>query len=177
MKRILTFYLISVILIFTTFAGCSRKFGEPKIFTGGVISKLDILKEHTIIYSGKHVYATVNREWILWAYDDFRNWLAQGQYGVLKWDDRSQCTLFSAAFEVYCQIAFFRQAFHDSIPAQGIAVGTIWYLPNYPIDFSTGHAINMIITQNGMEYFEPQTGKFITLTSDQISTAFLKKFD
>jgi hypothetical protein len=143
------------------------------MFTGRTISKEAVYLAVNGAQTGKSLYAEVNSAWLLWAYDDFRKELSSGQFGVAKWDNRSQCTLFASAFEVYCQKRYFAQAFHSSIPAEGIAVGTRWYMPTN----TTGHALNMVFTERGLLNFEPQTGLFVVLTSDQIDSSYMKKFD
>lgn len=176
-----SFLIIFILAVFFCFfaPACSRKSDEPPIFNGQTINKLSLMVAYNVPTTGKASYAVVNRDWVLWAYDDYRKWLGSGAYGVTKWDDRSQCTLFATAFEVYCQLAFFRQGFHSDIQAKGIAVGTVWYFTFTPMQqgMLEGHAVNQIITQNGMEYFEPQTGKFIQLTDGQRLSTYFSKFD
>lgn len=156
------------------FTGCARKAGEPAMFTGKVYSPLEV---GALVgggaYYGKAQYAEVSTAWLKWAYDDFRAELSAGQFGVVSWDDRAQCTLFASAFEVYCQKRYFAQAFHSRIPAPGIAVGVRWFHPTP----DTGHAINPVLTELGLVEFEPQTGKFLALTAAQRDSSYLKKFD
>lgn len=155
------------------FAGCSKRSGEPAMFTGRTVSRDAVAIATGGAHTGKLVYAEVNSAWLAWAYDDFRRELSAGSYGVTGWDNRSQCTLFASAFEVYCQKRYFAQAFHNRIPAPGIAVGTRWYRP----DEFTGHALNIVFTEKGVVDFEPQTGRIVTLTPPQRLSSYLKKFD
>ncbi len=164
--------LLSVI-IFVVW-GCARKSGEPVMFTGKTFDQVEMrteTKEFCLL--GKTQYAQVSREWVLWCYQDYRAWMSEGPFGVVKWDDRSQCTFFATAFEVYAQRRYFAQAFHNRIPAPGIAVGTIWYVSSPNL----GHAVNVIVTERGREFFEPQTGKFFSLTDSQVASMYQFKFD
>ncbi len=152
---------------------CARKAGEPAIHTGKVLTRGEIVARAGSSATGKPIYAEVNRDWLAWCYADFRAWIGSGQFGVLQWDNRSQCTFFASAFEVYCQGKFFAHAFHSTMAAPGIAVGTIWY----PTTGDDGHAVNLAVTANGRELFEPQTGNFFTLADAVYARAYFRKFD
>jgi hypothetical protein len=157
--------------------GCARKSGEPVMFTGKTLAQADVIAAagglSSPTFCGKLQYAEVNSAWLAWAYDDFRAELSAGQFGVVKWDDRAECTFFASSFEVFCQKRYFAQAFHSAIPAPGIAVGTMWFVPGT----GQGHAINLVLTETGRRFFEPQTGKFLDLTPAQIASAYYRKFD
>lgn len=155
--------------------GCARKAGEPKMFTGGVITPADLNFAFGSAFGsfGKLHYAEVSHAWLAWSYADYRSELSAGQFGIVDWSSRAECTLFASAFEVYCQKRYFAQGFHSSIPAPGIAVGTIWFQPAP----GAGHAINTVMTEKGLEYLDPQTGEFTTLTADQKAGVYFRKFD
>lgn len=165
--------LVAALAALATFAGCSKRSGEPTMFTGRTLSNNEVVLASNGALTGKLSYAEVNSEWLAWAYADFRRELSAGQFGVVKWDNKSQCTLFASAFEVYCQKRYFAQSFHSGTVADGIAVGTRWY----KVSPTMGHAVNMIITERGIVDFEPQSGRFVALNQDQISSSFMKKFD
>lgn len=166
--------IFTILALLLLLASCAKKSGEPTMFTGKSYTQQQLRVELGIVGNyGKLQYAEVSEAWIQWAYADFRAELSAGQFGVTKWDDRSQCTLFASAFEVYCQKRYFAQAFHSSIPAPGIAVGTMWFTPAP----GQGHAINVVRTESGVRYFEPQTGRFLNLTSVQIASTYFRKFD
>jgi carbohydrate-selective porin OprB len=148
--------------------GCARKSGEPVEFTGKVLSAAEVSG-----LCGKTQYAEVNSAWLAWVYADFRAELSAGQYGVQTWDNRAECTFFATSFEVFAQKRYFAQAWHASIPAPGIAVGTVWYHPTA----TTGHAVNIVYTESGPRYFEQQTGATITLTPGQLASVYFRKFD
>jgi hypothetical protein len=144
------------------------------MFTGRVLTQADIRASAGFLTAcGKDQYAEVTTAWLQWAYNDFRAEMSAGQFGVVGWDNRAECTFFATSFEAFCQKRYFAQAFHSSIPAPGIAVGTIWFNETP----TTGHAINVVLTEQGRKFFEPQTGKFLELTPAQIDSIYFRKFD
>ncbi len=164
--------MLAVVLV----PSCAKRTDEPTMFTGRVLTPGDMSRVIGGLTSyGKDSYAEVNRDWLLWAYQDFRKELGAGQYGVTTWTNRSQCTFFTTRFEGYAQQRYFAQAFHSAIPAPGIAVGAQWY-HDTP---TTRHALCVVMTQRGVEFFDPQVGQFTILTS--VQAGFLsvtnRKFD
>lgn len=163
--------LLSSLLVFS----CSRKSGEPRIFNDKVIPVSELLALTGYSVTGKLAYAQVNRDWLLWVYNDYRSWISEGGFGVVKWDDKAQCTFFVTSFEVFAQKRYFAHAFHSRIDASGIAIGPVWYRPDPAVNI--GHAVCACHTQNGVEYFDPQTGKFVILTPAQLAAVYFRKFD
>ena len=102
--------LVALLAIFVALAGCSKRSGEPTMFTGRTLSNNEVILAVNGALTGKASYAEVNSEWLAWAYADFRRELSAGQFGVVKLDNKSQCTLFASAFEVYCQKRYFAQS-------------------------------------------------------------------
>lgn len=154
-----------------------QKDGEPVIFSGKTFSQAEVRQNFSnLIYCGKAQYAEINIDWLKWAYEDFRAELSQGRYGITDWSNRSQCTLFATSFESFCQRRFLIHGWNSRFRTPQIAIGTIWYLPN-PNDAQIGHAINVALTTNGRQWFDPQSGKFIKLTDEQIATIYFTKFD
>ena len=165
--------LLAALVAFAAFIGCSKRSGEPTMFTGRTLSNNEIILLVNGAFTGKASYAEVNSEWLTWAYADFRKELSAGQFGVVKWDNKSQCTLFASAFEVYCQKRYFAQSFHSGTKADCIAVGTRWY----KVGPNLGHAVNIVRTERGIIDFEPQSGRFLALNQDEINSSFMRKFD
>lgn len=165
--------LLLLVSLFGVFS-CARDSGEPRIFTGKTLTRNEILSKTAVTNFGKFNYAEVNSEWLKWCYPKFKSKIGEGSFGVLNWDDKSQCTYFTTAFEEFAQRTYFAHAFHDFIKAPGIAVAAFWYNPAPTGD---GHALILVFTENGRQFFEPQTGKFLQLTNEQIKSAYLIKFD
>lgn len=166
--------LILGFICFALFFGCSKEIGEPNIYTGKIFTADQLrLKIGPFTPLGKANYAEVNTAALPWVYKAFRKDLSSGQYGILVWDDRSECTFFSTAFEYFAQRRFFAEGWASPIKSPQIAVGTIWYV----ISPGQRHAINIILSESGIVYFEPQTGKIVTLTPEQENSILFEKFD
>lgn len=52
--------------------------------------------------------------------------------------------------------------------AEAVAFGQVWYM----IDNGGGHAINWVVTERGLETWEPQTGRFTDLSRDERRSAW-----
>ena len=69
------------------------------------------------------------------------------------------------------QAKFYAANFHGQTKAQSLAVGTLWY------HSARGpHAIVVAITNRGVRYIEPQTGRELQLTGAERNSAFLVVF-
>lgn len=147
------------------------------MFTGKVYSAQEI---QTFFASpvtlGKQQYAQVSRAWVEWFYADFRATLSAGQFGIVHWDGRFTCTSFTTKFVGDAQMRYFAQSFHSSISAPSIAVGEFWYQPGGNWQ-APGHALVVCVTENGREFFEPQTGKWVVLTPAEVQASRHRKFD
>jgi hypothetical protein len=154
--------------------GCSRQSGEPAIFTGKVYSAEQVRTACGWAYIGKTQYAEVNRDWLPWYYAQFRSEIAAGAYGVVKWEPDACCTFFASRFASGAQLHYFAQNWNTGLAANGIAVGKRWYTP---AGGKVGHAIVQAVTQRGLEFFEPQTGQFVTLTDAEKAATQLSEFD
>lgn len=171
--RVLAPLVFLVALAAALVTSCARQSGEPVMFTGRTLTAADVRSLAGFAECGKLNYAQVSSAWLGWAWQDYHDWLSAGQFGPPSWSDKAQCTLFASAFEVYCQKRYFAQSWGKNAPAPGIAVGTIWYAPT----LGQGHAINVVLTESGPRYFEPQTGALLTLTPEQLGSVRFNKFD
>lgn len=158
------------------FTACSKKSGEPDMFTGKVYSSVEVRALVPGATLGKNSYAQVNRAWVEWFYSEFRSKLSEGQYGVVHWDGRFTCTSFTTKFCGDAQMRYFAQSFHSRIKAPSAGIGEFWYHPggNW---LGNGHALVICLTENGREFFEPQTGKWVSLTPAETTATIIKKFD
>lgn len=144
-----------------------------KIFTGRVYTQVEVINLVGYGYFGKSSYAEVNREWVLSHYMDYRMFLSKKPLTVLRWDNKAECTFFATGYELFAQGNFKADSFQSWINTPSIAVGTIWY----KLNANEYHAVNIMITARGAEFFEPQTGKFIELSVLEKSQPLLIKFD
>lgn len=119
-------------------------------------------------------YAEVNEQCLPWLVDQFRASLSRDGIpvsdltGATGYDQRFQCTGFSDYFAGKAAALLMGQLWHSRMPVQRPAVFTAWYTPdNGPKDElgrKIGHAINPIITPNGVVYLEPQNGTRLKLS-------------
>lgn len=155
----------------TAFWGAAAIYGnrteESRIYSGKIIGSETIFRACGIITLGKEFYAEVNRKWLLWSYSDFRKWIGNETH-------KATCTFFTTSFEAYCQKCYLAQVLNSNILPQNIAVGTIWYPTNRP---NENHAVNIVFTEQGLEFFEPQTGQFIQISEDTMVRDAMKKMD
>jgi hypothetical protein len=113
-------------------------------------------------------YAEINEEALPAFYDWYRAKLFD--LGLAKWDARQDCDDFANLYADFLQLKFFLSQWGSSasLPeAQALAVARYWYRPGAG---PAAHAINAVATQNGLRFLEPQTGQFLTLTSNEIAS-------
>jgi hypothetical protein len=104
-------------------------------------------------------------------YSHFRDELFR--LGVVKWDERFDCNHFASFFVALANIRFFAASFHQSTPAQSLALAEYWYRPG---GSGAGHAVVFALTESGPLWLEPQTGQTFTLTNAEQASRFLVKF-
>lgn len=103
-------------------------------------------------------------------YNEYKNELFEK--GVIRWDKSYDCNRFSQSFVTFLQIKFFANTRVNFNQGQALAVGEVYYT-------KTGvgrHAINILVTQQGTVFFEPQTGKILKLTQKEIQSITFIKF-
>jgi hypothetical protein len=119
---------------------------------------------------GDESYAEVDLDWLEQFGDDYASTLhAQG---VVKWDSRFDCNHFATFYAALAQMRFYREQFQSRLAAQSLAVGEMWYRPTA----STGHAVIVAITKNGLTFIEPQTRQKVAITPEQFASRYLIKF-
>jgi hypothetical protein len=111
----------------------------------------------------------------------FSEWLWDN--GLDTWKSHWDCDNFAFAFFTFAQICHSKtmKLFENQgkRTAQGISVGVMFYKKG--IDKSAGekgggHAINVVYTDNKVEYFEPQNGQFVDLTNDERESCWFVTF-
>ncbi len=164
------FGAIAVLVILAlTFQGCQPK-TEGKPSTGVVYTQFDTwdqLGGPTQLLVSR--YGQVDRNWIIKAYPEWRAELHRD--GVVRWDPRFNCVHFSTHFVAWAQLRHYLESFHSGAQtAQSLALGVFAYRSNT----RGGHALVEIVTQNGREFFEPQTGEFVVLTPEEIKSSWTR---
>jgi hypothetical protein len=166
--------VIAFVLWLVFIASCAKQSGEPDQFTGKTFTGAQVRADVPGATLGSLAYAEVNPAWLEWYYPKFRDDLSAGAYGITKWDGSFKCTAFTTLFVAEAQMTFFKQSFHSTVGAQSVALGEFWYMP---AGSTVGHALVVALTPQGRRFFEPQTGKWVTLTQAEVNSAFLRKFN
>lgn len=112
-------------------------------------------------------YAEVNLDALPEYYNWFRDKL--DLLGIGRGQTRFDCDNFASLYTDLAQVRFYQAQWEAAaVPkAEALAVGSFWYRPGCRAE---GHAINCILTQQGVVYVEPQTGEIIRLTMGEILT-------
>lgn len=158
-------------IVLLIFVACAPKADKGKATTGKVISQfgaMAAMSDWSPMVTKS--YAEVDRGWLLRSYDLWRTEIHS--LGVTKWDPRFNCVHFSQHFVAWLQLRYYLQTFHArGVTADGLAVGVFAYKREPD---GSGHALLIVLTQNGREFFEPQTGQFVTLTPDEIKSSWAR---
>lgn len=91
------------------------------------------------------------------------------ELGVSVWDNKWDCEDFTSFFKSMAQVCHR----NSNGTAEGLAIGEIYYHQ----DGASGenHAINVIFTENGPIFFEPQQGLPVKLSDSEIKSIYYFK--
>ena len=163
----LSLLLIFILLIFVV--SCNKR--ESQITNGKILTNIEVSNIRSG-YTGDSIYAVVNSNSLQSFYDNFRDVLSK--QGLVKWDARFDCNHFSSLYIALAQSKYTVAAWNSSTPAQSLAMAEIWY--NKDGIKNNGHAVVLIITENGPIYIEPQTGQQIQLSDVEKNSIFFCKW-
>lgn len=166
--------LMALLCFIPLLTGWRAERSEPAICTGTVLTAAGLRAQLPNAILGTDRYAEVNSHWLIWYYDEFRTDLASGGYGIVQWEQKFNCTAFVSRYASSAQLRYFVRTFYRWHSPDGIAIGEFWYRP---AGSNVGHALVAAFTEKGLLYLDPQNGHFVTLTSDERLTAYLRKFD
>tara|TARA_R110002167_G_scaffold140238_6_gene327952 strand:+ start:355 stop:831 length:477 start_codon:yes stop_codon:yes gene_type:complete len=149
--------------------GTKRK-AELKYTTSGEIESIlraAIPNPLLVIAPSVHadgVYAMATHHWyVRKGFPAYKRWSIL--QGLWKWFDRHDCDDKADVFKVFMQRCF-RGA--KAADCDGFAVFRIFY--HIGGERTKGHAINLVITDHGVEFVEPQTARFVTLTQAELES-------
>lgn len=148
-------------------AGCARK--DVSLATSERVSGVALSAAFGGAVVGDDSYAVVSRSALPAFYEAFRAELFSK--GVTKWDERYDCNHFASYYVSLAQVRYYLGGFHTFNAPQSLALGVYWYR-----DGSIAHALVAALTDAGIVFIEPQTGKEVVLTKRQQAGAFLKYF-
>lgn len=123
-------------------------------------------------YFGASTYAVPTLAWLqgpCWQGFRARLW---GE-NLDRWQVRWQCRDFARAYATFALECW---ATTQTVSGDdGLAVGEMWFTPDaaQPLD---GHAICPVITDQGLQYIEPQTGALWPITPAQFSSRYFLRF-
>jgi hypothetical protein len=134
-------------------------------------SFLNLLKKlpPTFIVADR-TYAPVKKKYLL---ENFYDWYRKFMFSqdVIKWDSRFDCDDFAALYRSLIQLAHFQAKGNND---EGVAVGEVFFWQEGNPD--KGHAINCGMTEEGLIFFEPQTGKQLHLSNEELASIFFVRF-
>lgn len=174
MKRFLSILLIGIFLLGVV--GCPpSKTDLGKSSTGAVLARQEMIDKTSPVFPmlGDVRYAVVRHDWVVAYYKQFRQELFDKD--VVKWDERFDCNHFASYFVSSAQVRFYAENWGTSNPANTLAMGSYWYIKDSKTTLQ-GHALVMVITEFGVEYFEPQTGTYVTLSANEKLRSMLLVF-
>lgn len=125
-------------------------------------------------YQGDDPYAVVESRWLQEFYTKWNDELWKKD--LVKWDPRFDCNRYASHYVASAQLEFYRKRWGTNETAQALAIGEIWYRPERQTDGGSAHAIVAAITEKGLIFIEPQTGKEVYLSEKEIGSIYLKKF-
>jgi hypothetical protein len=120
-------------------------------------------------------YVTPDRNWLQGKfYSTFRRNLTQNK--LYQWRTYHDCDnkankYWQFACDCHALTMMLREKQGKQI-YEGIAVGVFFFKQ----ETRFGHAVNFAVTEKGIEFIEPQNGRFITLTQDEKDTAWYAIF-
>lgn len=136
-------------------------------------------------FAGGANYAKPLLSWVTGrCYDAFR-----ARYfddALAYWKVRWECRDFARAFACFAQEC--NALTPDAACPAGediLAMGEIWFIPDRLPDGTAndgahgpriGHAVNALVCENGVDFFEPQTGAMRPLTTSEYASAYFIRF-
>jgi len=114
-------------------------------------------------------YACPSKEWVL---GGFYNWYCKVLDGLkLSYRKNFDCDNFAGMFFELAQACHGQT---KDAPTEGLAVGKIKFLVDG--DPTRGHAINIVVSEDGAWFIEPQSGSEVTLSSVELRSVYAISF-
>ena len=90
----------------------------------------------------------------------YMKWLLS-VFNVFGWEAKFDCDDFAMTWKMMTSL---RHAKASQGRSEGVACGVVWYVSDKT---GNGHAINLVKTEDGWEFFEPQTAEFVKLSDEE----------
>lgn len=173
------FLFISLLSILLLISSCNKKNSNILPYTDTTVSSYFMDTQWKLMskydnngafpFTGDRSYAIVNYDWLFVFYETWRDEIFKQD--VIAWDDKFDCNKFTSSFVSRAQIEYYKKVWRTNKP-QSLALGEVWFITKG----IQSHALVAALTNKGLVFFEPQTGKEITLTQEQQASIYLKKF-
>lgn len=120
---------------------------------------------HTMFYDSSYASVTTN-----WLFNKFVPWFKENRWRAnrSKWTRKNDCDNTARRFACDAQDAHA----DTSQPDEAVAVGEFGYHARTNVATPGPHLINIVDTEEGLIFVEPQTGERRALTPDEISSCF-----
>ncbi len=143
---------------------------------GAMSARTQVLESADPQWSSRN-YAEINYEWLPSFNEKFREHLFKEGIPVgtkMAWSEQFNCVGFTDLYIGLARIELFQQAFHvENQKELGLpAILAVWYQPD---DSDTGHSIVAIVTNKGLIFIEPQTGKILQLSQSELNSVWHRR--
>lgn len=133
-----------------------------KVYTGDEVREL-----FPFMDLGDASYAEVNSAWLPAWYRLYRARLYR--LGIVHGSKRFDCNRFSDIYVSLAHAHFSVSMHHSDIPAEAIAIGTVWYKVD---NRNERHALVLALTERGRLFIDPQCGREVVLSETEIASIF-----
>lgn len=163
------FCIVAVITVLLAAFGCQPK--RTSLDTGTHIAAVALPLPG---WKGDTTYAVVDSSALPAMFDDLQAAVfRQGLAG--KWDSRFDCNRFASLYIGLAHAKYAAKAWNQPTGPQALALAEIWYRPDHAPQF-IGHAIVAALTERGLLFIEPQTGREIPLSPRERASISLCKW-
>lgn len=176
-RKFLTLATIGTLAV-NAISGCFWEKKEP-IQTQETIKALALFAAGSVHFKNAYViisdksYKSPNTKWLQSTF--YKRFHADlFDKGIIKWDAKFDCDKYAKYFTSLLQIDYFVENFYSREDSESLAVGEIYY--NIKGEKGNGHAINIVYSNGGFLFFEPQTGKYVELSAAEVESVFFIKF-
>ncbi len=155
-----------------------RKSALPSLWSGSVMQMADFNAQVGNLWpAADESYAVIRASALPAHYDWFRSQLSN--LGLGRWDQKLDCDNFAHLFRDLTNARLYTDQWAGgSANAQSAAVAAYWFriyrktFLGGPIPWGIGHACNVLVTDEGVKFFEPQTGEILELSPQEIESRY-----
>lgn len=145
-----------------------------------IVDKIKSEHKNVDVFITDSNYVLPDIKWLIGDFYNkmFINWVANNNLST--WKKYFDCDNFGFLYYVFVNIAHAKtmrlRELNNKPIYQGVGVGVMFYKTfsnSSAENIGVGHAINIIITEKGVKYIEPQNGKEIYLNQKERDSAWL----